>query len=104
MNDPSQLEPETLAKGGGVMVLLLGMFKFLFTTGVTEVKADVKELKTMLAALSKEVSTLTTAVAVMTDKDTITRREFEELRSDVQRMTDRVEDIERQMSQGVVPR
>lgn len=103
MSDPSQLEPETVAKGGGVLVVLLGMFKFLFTTGVTEVKADVKELKTMLEGLSKEVGSLTTAVAVA-NKDAISRREFEELRSEVDDVARRIQHIEHMMDQGVVPK
>lgn len=103
MSDPTQLEPETVAKGGGVLLTALALFKFLFTTGVTEVKADVKELKKMLADMSKEVNSLTTAVA-LANKDAISRREFEELRSEVEDVARRVEHIERMVDQGVVPK
>lgn len=102
MSDPTQLEPETAAKGAGVLVALVTLFKFFFTTGVTEVKADVKELKTMLAALSKEVGNLATTVAVA-NKDAISRREFEELRSELDEVSRRVQHIEEMMKQGVVP-
>lgn len=103
MSDPTQLEPETVAKGGGVLLTALALFKVLFTTGVTEVKADVKELKKMLADMTKEVNNLTTAVA-LANKDAISRREFEELRSEVDDVARRIEHIEDMMNQGVVPR
>lgn len=102
MSDPTQLEPESIAKGGGVLVVLVTLFKFFFTTGVTEVKADVKELKTMLAAMAKEVSALATVVAVA-NKDAITRKEFEELKSEVDDVARRVQHIEEMVKQGVVP-
>ena len=78
MSDPSQIEPESLVKGGGVVGTLLLIFKWVFTTGVGEVKTDVRELKVMMNQMSKDITGLTTALAVAT-KDAISRKEFEEL-------------------------
>jgi len=102
MSDPSQLEPESIAKGGGVLVATVALFKFFFTTGVTEVKADVKELKTMLTQLTGVVSKLALDVAVA-NKDAISRKEFEELRNEVDDVARRVQHIEEMVKQGVVP-
>lgn len=104
MSDPSQLqlEPETVGKAGGVLVLLLGLFKFLFTSGVSDVKTEVAKINVMVATLTTNVAALTTAMAVA-NEGRISRKEFEELKRDVDRLSLKVDHIEQAMRQGVVP-
>ena len=102
MTDPNSLEPETIAKGGGGLLALLGVLKWVFTTGVTEVKTDVRELKAMMQQMTKDVAELSKALAVAS-KDAITRKEFEELRAEVDGIQQRVVHIEEMVKQGVVP-
>ena len=85
-----------------VSLALLGVLKWVFTTGVTEVKTDVRELKAMMQQMTKDVAELSKALAVAS-KDAITRKEFEELRAEVDGIQQRVVHIEEMVKQGVVP-
>lgn len=101
MSDPNVIEPESLAKGGGLVVTLLALFKFFFTSGVSDVKAEVAKLNATVTTLTANVAALSTALAVA-NEGRVTRKEFEELRLQVTKTSDAVEHIDSMMRNGVV--
>jgi hypothetical protein len=104
MSEPSGLvKPEEVAAGGGVLGALLFLVKWVFTTRVSEVKTEVKEVRDTLSVLTKTLTDIDKKLDLVTHTQ-VTRAEFDTLAKTVIELRLKVEHIEEQVRQGVVPR